>query len=313
MGSNSNHVGQIYGRKLPYTDQYLTLDEYANTLSSARAIVDWELSLVSSLVNSLTEVLDISDVFHEYREIDFYLNRQFAMINAQDGKLIFLHIDQSPEAISAVHKVVHAIWNTAHRSIDSESHTMRHVLESLANLQRFSFPDTRLRLDCVYNGQRIVAQLAARTITAESPWSVLCTVVLEKDSKWDGQLPWPPGYCFPTAEEESRDGFTHFIVPLVGKTQKWVSGLDEKLRCGKAPQWEPHHYEVASAVLKEHGFDPTTNAAAQSLNLPLLQIPYPQEPSDEHDLVSGGLPAPPNQEMIWGYSSFLSLVMSYQT
>jgi hypothetical protein len=36
--------------------------------------------------------------------------------------------------------------------------------------------------------------------------------------------------------------------------------------------WEPRHYEVAEAVLRRHGVDPTTNSAAQSLNLPLLEM-----------------------------------------
>jgi hypothetical protein len=49
----------------------------------------------------------------------------------------------------------------------------------------------------------------------------------------------------------------------------------------QAVQWEPHHYEVARTVLKENGFDPATDAAALSLNLPLLEIPDHQEPSDQ--------------------------------
>ncbi|KAF7355915.1 hypothetical protein MVEN_00920500 [Mycena venus] len=91
--SPSPHFPQLFGfcssprlRSLVFHGEYRTLDEYGNTLSSARAIVDWELSLV----------LDSSHLFYEYSHIDFYSNRQFAMVNAQDGKLIFLHIDQSP-------------------------------------------------------------------------------------------------------------------------------------------------------------------------------------------------------------------------
>jgi hypothetical protein len=44
-------------------------------------------------------------------------------------------------------------------------------------------------------------------------------------------------------------------------------------------QWESHHYEVASTVLKEHGFDPSTDSAALSLNLPLFEIPDPHDSS----------------------------------
>ncbi|KAJ7359406.1 hypothetical protein DFH08DRAFT_410402 [Mycena albidolilacea] len=48
-------------------------------------------------------------------------------------------------------------------------------------------------------------------------------------------------------------------------------------------QWESHHYEVASTVLKEHGFDPSTNSAALSLNLPLFEIPDPHDSSYQSD------------------------------
>ncbi|KAJ7622006.1 hypothetical protein DFH06DRAFT_1448058 [Mycena polygramma] len=36
--------------------------------------------------------------------------------------------------------------------------------------------------------------------------------------------------------------------------------------------WENHHYEVAEATQRQLGFDPMTNAAAKSLNLPLLEV-----------------------------------------
>ncbi|KAJ7612898.1 hypothetical protein DFH06DRAFT_147506 [Mycena polygramma] len=37
-------------------------------------------------------------------------------------------------------------------------------------------------------------------------------------------------------------------------------------------RWETHHYEVADRMQEECGLDPTTNAAAQSLGLPLLSV-----------------------------------------
>ncbi|KAF7355919.1 hypothetical protein MVEN_00920900 [Mycena venus] len=421
--SPSPHFPQLFGfcssprlRSLVFHGEYRTLDEYANTLSSARAIVDWELSLV----------LDSSHVFYEYPHIDFYLNRQFAMVNAQDGKLIFLHIDQSPGShhLGLLPYSPFILWfmdfgivgSQFCRLIDSGSH-MREGLSSLVNLRRRNWmphsniSEALLCLDRVYNGPTIVAQLTTRSITADSTWTVYHVISNEEDSDWSTPTPLPPMHCFPTAEEELRDGFTHFIVPLVGKTQKWVSWFDHKARCGyflnaqigfgnsvpdvslswmaqaqsilskyspsieckpsnlcvptstylflhwemvlaaepiptteeswaivdnlpeninvfvqvptvkearieepqiywstgahttetscippgslkihmrwstssEVAQWEPHHYEVASAVLKEHGFDPTTNAAAESLNLPLFEIRDHQEPSDQDD------------------------------
>ncbi|KAJ6485454.1 hypothetical protein C8R47DRAFT_1130220 [Mycena vitilis] len=35
--------------------------------------------------------------------------------------------------------------------------------------------------------------------------------------------------------------------------------------------WERHHYDVAKSLQEQHGFDPTTNAAAKVLELPLLE------------------------------------------
>ncbi|KAJ7618174.1 hypothetical protein DFH06DRAFT_99732 [Mycena polygramma] len=35
-------------------------------------------------------------------------------------------------------------------------------------------------------------------------------------------------------------------------------------------RWEKHHYDVAKSIQEECGFDPTTNAAAEALGLPLL-------------------------------------------
>jgi hypothetical protein len=37
--------------------------------------------------------------------------------------------------------------------------------------------------------------------------------------------------------------------------------------------WESHHYEVAKTMQEQHGFDPSTNAAVQSMGLPLLDVP----------------------------------------
>ncbi|KAJ6487092.1 hypothetical protein C8R47DRAFT_1072184 [Mycena vitilis] len=46
--------------------------------------------------------------------------------------------------------------------------------------------------------------------------------------------------------------------------------------------WEDHHYEVAEATQKRLGFDPTTNDAAISLDLPLLEVSN-AEAAEQHD------------------------------
>ncbi|KAJ7892909.1 hypothetical protein B0H14DRAFT_2686357 [Mycena olivaceomarginata] len=291
--------------------------------------------------------------------------------------------------------------------IDSGSH-MREALATVVSLRRedwmhpLNIPETCLCMGRVYSGQQIVAKLATSTVTVKPTWAA-------------GER--LPEQYLPTIEEELKDGFTHFIVPLVGKTRKWLSPLDEK-RCygyfltariwfGKSvpdygpsmecklsdlrvpmwtclyltwemvlaaelipsteeswaivnnlpenihifvqvptikdarieepqiywsteahiidrgcippgslkirmrweifshsAQWESHHYEVASTVLKEHGFDPSTNSAALSLNLPLLEIPDPHDSSYQGSsvqLVQGNFAKDPHtlQEVDW--------------
>ncbi|KAJ7446967.1 hypothetical protein FB451DRAFT_1536679 [Mycena latifolia] len=40
--------------------------------------------------------------------------------------------------------------------------------------------------------------------------------------------------------------------------------------------WLPHHYDVVKSSQRNHGFDPTSTAAAEALRLPLLLIPDPE-------------------------------------
>ncbi|KAJ7892911.1 hypothetical protein B0H14DRAFT_961043 [Mycena olivaceomarginata] len=202
----SPHLPQLFGfcsssrlRALVFHGEYRTLDEYAATLSSARDIVDWELSLV----------LDSSCVFDEYRNTDFRLRREFVMVNAQDGKLVFLHAEE-PGSLHIYHppsppftfitwftdfmpfrflhrslidmdlgsymREVLATWHQSLIGIDSGSH-MREALATVVSLRRedwmtrpLNIPETCLCLGRVYSGQRIVAKLATGTVTVEPTW-----------------------------------------------------------------------------------------------------------------------------------------------
>ncbi|KAK7045118.1 hypothetical protein R3P38DRAFT_2882667 [Favolaschia claudopus] len=49
----------------------------------------------------------------------------------------------------------------------------------------------------------------------------------------------------------------------------WSTGVD-------FARWKKHHYDVAKSIQEQNGFDPSTNAAAQALGLPLL---VPCEPA----------------------------------
>jgi hypothetical protein len=57
-------------------------------------------------------------------------------------------------------------------------------------------------------------------------------------------------------------------------------------------RWESHHYEVAKRAQEEHGFDPTTTAASESLDLPLLAV------VDSVDPAEVGTCSPPCKEIL---------------
>ncbi|KAF7355935.1 hypothetical protein MVEN_00922700 [Mycena venus] len=439
--SPSPYLPQLFGfcssprlRALVFHGDYRSLDEYGNTLPSAQAIVDWELGLIA----------DFQDLaYRGRRNIDFASNVRFAMVNAQDGKLILSHIDQSTPRFHHIKRSSYAPFLewfvyaavsanlVEHRLLSGSGFHAREALASLVDLQRrdwipaFRFRsvhETLLCRGCVYDSTRgfwlPAAQLGSRAVAPEDSWRVVHMISHETDCE---EFPgFPPDNCFPVAETELRHGFTHFIVPLMGETQRWISWHDHEPNCGyflnariefggslpdithawmaqassvfskltessntckpdafyvpiettldlmwemslatkyptfdsvailndlpekihvfvqvptvhqvhveepqiywstnaqiietghiprgalkirmswvahiDAARWEPHHYEVATTVQKDHGFDPITTAAARSLNLPLLEIPDLQEPCNErtyeYSLESGWL------------------------
>ncbi|KAJ6494423.1 hypothetical protein C8R45DRAFT_988133 [Mycena sanguinolenta] len=218
--SPSPHLPQLFGfcssSRLPaliFHGEYRTLDEYAATLSSARDIVDWELSLV----------FDSSRVFDEYRQTNFRLSKEFAMVNAQDGKLVFLHAED-PGSRRIYHlpspPFTFIMWFTDFMPLrflrprqDMGIDPVSHLGEVLATW--------RQSLMGIDSGSHMREALATLVSLRREDWT-RPSIFPKLDEEF------PPEQYFPTAEEELRDGFTHFIVPLVGTTQKWLSRLDEK-------------------------------------------------------------------------------------
>ncbi|KAJ7677877.1 hypothetical protein DFH06DRAFT_561831 [Mycena polygramma] len=429
--SPSPHFLQLYGfcsspklRCLVFHGEYRTLDEYGADLPSPEAIVDWELDLMS----------DLTKWWYTLAESGSFLNHrilnQFALVDAENGKLTFSHVHELcdvPAYIEFegeaspflgwfvqlgwfVRNNVYKIPATLNLPTDTNG-DMRPRLDSLVHLQRrmnpgWFHPRALLSPGRVYYydqnswGWSYIAGLEGREIYPEPVWRVLHELYVEKGS--EGILPEPrPDDCFPTADNEGSGEFTHFIVPLMRSSQRWVSSHDHQARCGyflaariqcgdsvpdiastwmaqaasivstprigtnmpelskfyisnrstlevrwemtlrtkadaiasqsiptvnlpekihvfvevpkitkdyveephiywstdpqtvetarlprsalairmrwdtymHAAHWEPHHYEVAEALQERHGFNPTTNDAAKSLKLPLLEVP----------------------------------------
>ncbi|KAJ7885431.1 hypothetical protein B0H13DRAFT_1889550 [Mycena leptocephala] len=408
-------------RALVFHGEYLTLDEHAKTLPSAQGLVDWELNLV----------FDFLDWCQTNDFMDFFRSRRYAMVNAQDGKLVLSHIQPSinPSVLRQLHTpflewfsdpdLQMSVADKRHMFAGTEGH-LRGVLEALVGLQRrhwihpsMSIHTALMSRGCVYHRSEWppVARLGCRAITPDDSWRVVYMIMHGRDSE-DIDLEWPPDECFPATSHDSMEGFTHFVVPLMGKTRKWISAHDVKAHYGyflnariefgksvpdithswmaqassilstlerskpsefyvngylthleatstgleltwemvlaaedtpttseslaicqnlpekihvfvqvptvqgdhiKEPQiywstdagitntlliprgaleiwmtwktdihavrWEPHHYEVANIAQEQHGFDPTTNAATQSLDLPLLEVFQTQPPN----------------------------------
>ncbi|KAJ6522566.1 hypothetical protein B0H19DRAFT_1202557 [Mycena capillaripes] len=76
-----------------------------------------------------------------------------------------------------------------------------------------------------------------------------------------GQIPEPRIYW--SMDPEQKD--TSRIPPGMFQIRlKWFWRI-------AAVKWQDHHYEVAKSILEKFGFDPSTNAAAKALGLPLLE------------------------------------------
>jgi hypothetical protein len=73
-------------------------------------------------------------------------------------------------------------------------------------------------------------------------------------------------------------GITNTLLIPRGALEIWMTWNTDI----HAVRWEPHHYEVAKIAQEQHGFDPTTNTATQSLDLPLLEV-FQTQPSNRRD------------------------------
>ncbi|KAJ7881762.1 hypothetical protein B0H14DRAFT_1498862 [Mycena olivaceomarginata] len=254
--SPSPHLAQLFGfcssprlQSLVFHGEYRSLDEYGSSLQSAQAIVDWELGLVVDFFNMLC-CRDITA---------FPSNRKFAMVN-EDGKFVLTHVDKqfttstcyrqyppflawfatmSFEDAPVAHITAlrlcqdncHGI-SDQHGPLVWSAGNLRETLGSLVALRRIPFSwylpvNSSFCRGCVYHyrGGPPVAQLVGdRAVTPEDSWNVEMVI--------DSEMEWPNDDCFPVVNAESRGGFTHFIVPLARKIQKWISLHDGRPRCG---------------------------------------------------------------------------------
>ncbi|KAJ7028890.1 hypothetical protein C8F04DRAFT_1398643 [Mycena alexandri] len=242
--SPSPHLPQLFGfcsspklRSLVFHGEYRTLDEYAAGIPLAPAIVDWELNLVRDLACVLCCEQRMWTV--SFRALDF------AMVNAQDGKLLLSHIDSSTMDPTVDPEFPPFLgWFRYSRRANIPAKTipkvlgcpMRDVLRYLVDLQRSMnsidpLNETLKSRGRVYHFGALAPTIGltqGREITPGKSWAVRREVAYEVGSEglWSQ---WPPENCWPSVGSQGGAGFTHFILPV---TSRWISLISRRAHCG---------------------------------------------------------------------------------
>ncbi|KAJ7921794.1 hypothetical protein B0H13DRAFT_2414157 [Mycena leptocephala] len=188
--------------------EFRSLDEYGSSLPSAQAIVDWELSLISTIAE-----LQGSPDHRLLSSLDF------ALVNAQNGNLVISHIEEStPSGFRERYSpflewLVWTGWSALNcRKLETESDgRMRSILRSLVRLQRdddpaFQYPDQIFFRDVfgaltsrgsVYHrsGGPPIARLLGCNMAPNRGWDVLYFTAPEQcDGSAEGHIDTGPAF-----------------------------------------------------------------------------------------------------------------------
>ncbi|KAJ7784750.1 hypothetical protein B0H16DRAFT_1709436 [Mycena metata] len=239
--SPSPHLPQLFGfcdsprlRSLVFHGEFCPLDDYAKTLPTAKIIVEWELSLMSDLVQ-----LRVAD------PLGFFVwPFQFALVNPKDrGKVIISHVNEPLESRLFVRKTLPPFlewfvragqWliNRHHGlAITGIESDMKHRLQSVAHLGRVgpcgfsNVLEILMARGSVYHRHGgLVAELASRIITPEDRWNVkhIYTSQPFRVGPRPGLNGWPDA-LFPTIVDDAAPGFTQLRIlhhPSLGKAEQ---------------------------------------------------------------------------------------------
>ncbi|KAJ7026657.1 hypothetical protein C8F04DRAFT_1124792 [Mycena alexandri] len=221
-------------------------------------IVDWELNLVGSVENGPvgTDPPQMSDILQLQAAAPdgaFDWAFHFALVNPKDGgKVIISHVNEPLESPSFMReslppflewfvRVGQWLITRDHPSaIRGTENDMKHRLDSVAHLRRIGpcgflnvFEALTARGSVYHRHGGLVAELASREITPEDRWTAVHIYTSEPvgaDPRPD-LTGWPDAF-FPTVDHDATPGFTHFVVPLLGSSRRWLSLHDLQIRCG---------------------------------------------------------------------------------
>ncbi|KAJ7121449.1 hypothetical protein C8R44DRAFT_786277 [Mycena epipterygia] len=233
--SPAPHLPQLFGfcssprlKSLVFHGDFKTLDEYGRSLPSSHDIVNWELSLLWDFWDAL--------VFHrEIGQLGFNNSRQFALVNAQNGKLVVAHVERFLHWFVSSNSLFSLGYGQARRLHDNDTVTrMQERLLQLTALMRTTWEgmfslnlyQTLTSRGNVYGsiGMRPVARLENCEPVVDAAWRV------QYISAWD--WPYDESGNWPCVNDRTDSGRTHFHVSLRGKMRNWTSLLDYRSRCG---------------------------------------------------------------------------------
>ncbi|KAJ6536848.1 hypothetical protein B0H19DRAFT_1270555 [Mycena capillaripes] len=203
-----------------------TLDEYGASLSSSHEIVAWEKKL-------RVDLNDLENFHYERGLHNLSSVRQFALVDAQSGKLMITHVETSPRMnLTSPYEGPFLEWFTTSYSVlllYQNRHLRLQINGGHCNsLHEKLFELTKLRriigqLLCSLFGGNMFAQLRDCEPSVGTAWRV----VRMSFGVIDAPLRYP-------AEKETDSGWTHFVVPLMKKTDQWNSFYDYRPHCGYA-------------------------------------------------------------------------------
>ncbi|KAJ7150758.1 hypothetical protein C8R46DRAFT_1198283 [Mycena filopes] len=238
--SPSPHLPQLFGfcssprlRCLVFHGEFCTLDEYARTLPTPEAIVRWELSLLGAIRR-----LCASN--------HYWFDYALASVDPQDrGTMVVSHMNlpDLERGSFARHSyppflewVVHTAYSPPEVPLMTECGSdggVRDLLQSLIPLYRghtFGSPLHSLHSSLTARGSvynkytgRTVSQIFPRVVVPEDIWHVY-RVRFDTCSR--------PEHHWPTRSDETRNGFTHFELPLHAEEDEWRSPHDLGVHTG---------------------------------------------------------------------------------
>ncbi|KAJ6575995.1 hypothetical protein DFH09DRAFT_1150165 [Mycena vulgaris] len=252
--SPSPYLPQLFGfcsspgmRSLVFHGDFQTLDEYGGSLHSSPAIVDWELTLIFDFWS-----------LHWHHARYYYLSgaRRFALVNSQNGKLLMTHVEPTNSSIMTTirggRNQMFLEWFEYTPLVGPDELDPVKRLECSDSQRRFQvelLKMTRLirRMSHRHEPNHLYHALTSRGgvyFSTRAPFLSHPIAKLENcepsvDAQWRAlhklmtrvANPWPPREQFPSRDDQSENGWTHFVVPL-SKTQKWISLLDGRPYCG---------------------------------------------------------------------------------